>query len=219
MGITRIKFGELEGGANVSPDITQSISRSVSYMPDFESYLVGLFGFAMSVEAANSGAAKPYGEEDTVMLGCRQSNSNWYWRPAPTIEMIAKNVSISHLYLERFEGTTQPNDDNLTLGALETLLFNLGQSLGVNYFERSKPQVIQKFGDVSNWPDVWNFARIVRNSMSHGGKVHFDNPNANPVSWRGLVYAPSNNGRRILHTDIWPGDLFDLITELEQAII
>jgi hypothetical protein len=77
----------------------------------------------------------------------------------------------------------------------------------------------RKFGtEVSGWPAVWNFGRVVRNAMSHGGKVHFTNSGASPVSWKGLTYSPADNGRQILHSDLWPGDIFDLIIEMDSHL-
>ncbi len=42
----------------------------------------------------------------------------------------------------------------------------------------------QKHGaDPSNWPAVWNFARAVRNTVAHGGCVHFHSASASAASW------------------------------------
>lgn len=47
--------------------------------------------------------------------------------------------------------------------------------------------------------------------------IDFRNRNANSVSWRGLSYSPKDNGRPLLHADIWPGDIFYLLEEMDDV--
>lgn len=93
-----------------------------------------------------------------------------------------------------------------------------GQALATSFFEGHRNAIDGKFGNIATWPPVWNFARVVRNAMSHGGVINIQNPNAAPVHWNGLTYAPADNGRRILHTDLWPGDLMDLLIEMDGHV-
>ncbi|MEJ7807671.1 MAG: hypothetical protein WKG03_17320 [Telluria sp.] len=98
-------------------------------------------------------------------------------------------------------------------------MHNFGQALATNYFERMRPTIEGIYGpQPANWPPVWNFARVVRNAMSHGGAINFTNLGSPAVTWRGLTYSPAENGRNILHSDLWPGDIFDLIVEMDAAI-
>lgn len=53
--------------------------------------------------------------------------------------------------------------------------------------------------------------------MSHGGHINIKNENSLPVRWRNLIYSHADNDRQILHTDIWPGDLFYLLREMDVA--
>jgi hypothetical protein len=45
------------------------------------------------------------------------------------------------------------------------------------------------------WPSVWNFGRVIRNSVAHGGSIYFTNPKAAPVKWYDLEYGPSDKGK------------------------
>lgn len=133
--------------------------------------------------------------------------------------MLTRNFTPTFAVLELSPCPLPPADSILGLGALETLLFSFGQALATNYYEQNVSLLKAKFSsDAQLWPDVWNFGRIVRNAMSHAGKIHFDNPKATPVRWRGLEYSPADNGHQILHTDLWPGDIFNLIIEMDSCI-
>jgi hypothetical protein len=61
------------------------------------------------------------------------------------------------------------------------------QGMFVLYYERGKVEVRAKYGSEPNtdWPSVWNFARIVRNACAHNG-LHFEKPTMAPVRWRTL---------------------------------
>jgi hypothetical protein len=54
--------------------------------------------------------------------------------------------------------------------------------------------------------------------MSHNGRIRIDSASTPPLAWKSLTYARADNGRSILHTDLWPGDLFDLLIETDQQI-
>ena len=71
--------------------------------------------------------------------------------------------------------------------------------------------------DKQQWPQIWNFGRIMRNACSHNSKIYFENNRAVPVSWKGLTYSPSDNGHPIFE-DIGPADLIFLIIEMDIAL-
>lgn len=183
-------------------------------------YLVALQAFAHMVEVYNSGGSKPYPEDDPVQIGCKQASEDWIWAPRTTIQTVSLNITPTKLVLEKVVNDPAPPEARMNLGAIEPLMFSFGQALMINYFETYKAAIEDKFpGDPSKtWPPVWDFARIVRNAMSHRGQICFKNLSAGAVSWKGLSYRPANNGLVILHTDLWPGDLFDLIIEMDQHI-
>lgn len=220
MAIVRLRLGENGSGAPLpSPATTDRIADSERYFSDFQSYLVGLYGFAQAAEAANSGHALPYPPEDTVLVDCKQSGERWVWRPEPTISVLMKNISPTAIALEKVGTPQPPPSAEMNLGALDGLLHNFGQALATNYFERQRPQIEARYGKtLSGWPPVWNFARVVRNAMSHGGQINFTSTSAAPVAWKQLTYTPASNGRSILHSDLWPGDLFNLIIEMDASL-
>lgn len=202
-----------------SPEVLSKIVKSSRYYEDFETYLMAVLGFGQIVEASTCGQAIPCRPNDAIRFDCKQSNGNWHWRPEPSVRLFSNNIAPSELFMQRGIGIRPPGDAVLHLGAIDQLLFNFGQALATNYYERLKPTIREIYGsDTSFWPAVWNFARVVRNAMSHGGRIKFDNPYAQIVSWKELSYAPADNGRRILNNDIWPGDIFDLITDMDAIL-
>lgn len=107
----------------------------------------------------------------------------------------------------------------LSLGAFEIPLTSFAGSMFTGYYERHKPHIESIFGkNPHEWPTAWNFGRVVRNAIAHGGTIKFNNLDAPAVSWKGLTYSPSNNKRRIMNTDIWPADLIYLMMDLETEV-
>jgi len=63
-----------------------------------------------------------------------------------------------------------------------------------------------------------NFGRVVRNAFAHGGLINIENPNSQPVSWRGLTYGPQHHGRQILYTDVTPVEVIFLMDEMDKLL-
>lgn len=218
MPTLRMSLGGSED-ATLPPAIQGRVTNGQRYFADFETYLIALHGFALVVDASDSDQASPYRTGDVVALGCKQSAEQWVWEPAVTVELLVRNISPTLAFIERMLCAQPPSHATLNLGALDALLYNFGQALATNFYERNLPQVKARFGHGSQtWPSVWNFGRVVRNAMSHGGRITFRNLHAPAVRWRTLQYSPADNGRQILHTDLWPGDLFNLILDMDAAI-
>jgi hypothetical protein len=70
----------------------------------------------------------------------------------------------------------------------------------------------------TQWPSVWQFGRVVRNAVSHGGCCKIDDPKFVSVQWRGLIYGPAQNKRPILDTDLTFADMLILMFEMSDAM-
>lgn len=90
----------------------------------------------------------------------------------------------------------------------------------VDFFEKHKGWLRATLGgDPNTWPPLFNFARAVRNFISHhAGHVHFDNPNAPSVTWHHLTYMPADEGKQVIGSDIDLGDLIVLLFELSDEL-
>jgi hypothetical protein len=195
------------------------VASNERYFDDFLMYLMGIAGFAYLAETHNAGSMIPYRPADTMRLDCKQSPANWVWHPFTGMNLMAKGIRPPQLFLHRHAGDAVPVAAELPLGNLDYMVRAYGRSMIGSYYEAHKALIESAFGQESRmWPATWQFGRVVRNAMSHNGRIRIDNPNAPSVSWKSLTYAQPDNGRSILHTDLWPGDLFDLLIEMDEQI-
>lgn len=72
--------------------------------------------------------------------------------------------------------------------------------------------------DVSKWPPVLAFCRVIRNAIAHDGKLRIDNPKPPPVAWRGLAYGYADNGRPVIGPDLGMADLLILLFDLDEEL-
>jgi hypothetical protein len=102
-----------------------------------------------------------------------------------------------------------------------TMTMAIATAIYVEFYERHARWIRQKYGgDTKNWPPLFNFARTIRNFIvHHGGKVHFDNPNAATVQWHHLTYSTSDAGNQAVgHGYISIGDMLVLLIEFGDAL-
>ena len=74
-------------------------------------------------------------------------------------------------------------------------------------------------GATNKWPMVLDFARVVRNAAAHGGRLKIENANARPVTWGPLTYSPADNGKTVIGTDLFFGDLVALMIQADDATV
>lgn len=89
------------------------------------------------------------------------------------------------------------------------------------YYESQLAAIKTKFTHTTtNWPSELNFARVVRNAISHNGQIHFENLNAAPVTWRGLTFGPADNGRAVFDWEdgVGIGELILLFEDMDKAL-
>ncbi len=65
----------------------------------------------------------------------------------------------------------------------------------------------------------WGFARVVRNALTHGGRINLDDKTLPPVSWRDISYDWNNSGDTIIGNKLDAPDLICLILDLDLALI
>jgi len=87
----------------------------------------------------------------------------------------------------------------------------------IRYYEDNQDNWKSQYGgDQDTWPEVLRFARIVRNCMSHGGKIEIRNPKERPVNHFGLTYSHKDNGNPI-RPDLGPADIFYLMLDMDAV--
>lgn len=115
-------------------------------------------------------------------------------------------------------------DDETPLGSAVHTPFNIAMLrivtlTYISFYEHWRPHVEQRFGaDINHWPDVFAFARRLRDFVVHNNaKVGFKSPNAKPVTWYNITYAPADNGKDIWQ-DLNVADVMVLVFELDDEM-
>ena len=196
-------------------EITRSRNKCFD---DIASYLPGLIYLTLGIELSKQGSADPYAPNHAVGLSAKQVGKKLVIYPHTLLnEAFTGRGSTTPLIMDE-EPDPVPVSAILKFGPLEKPFLALEQSMFIGYFERERPQITAKYRGVKRWPADWNFARIVRNAAAHNNEVRIDDPKAAPVTWHGLTYAPADNGRKVLHVDLWPADLIYLMMDLDAHL-
>ena len=116
--------------------------------------------------------------------------------------------------------TNSPNFPvGFSVGGIQRLHSQYFQAVFIHFYESVVPLVVQLYGKKQvNWPDIWNFGRVVRNAFAHGGCVRIDDPNSRPVNWGNLTYSYSDNGRNLLFNDLCIVELILLMEEMDALL-
>lgn len=190
------------------------------FFDDLVIYLFSMISFTLTHELYISGNAGIYEEQHRIMLTAKQHSKNLFFYPAKCLNPFFRQLLWpNQIDFTEQQSTQVPPYQALPLNIYERPSFAFLLSMFVNYYERYKTIIEIKFTQHHpNWPDEWNFGRIVRNALSHGGRINFENPNASPVYWNLLTYMPKDNGRQIIHTDLWPGDMIYLMRDMNSYL-
>jgi hypothetical protein len=185
---------------------------------DVANYLITMIALTLTTELYVQGYASRYAPNDRAILETKQVGKRLVIYPHTLLDEMYANRWPTRLIVEE-EPIQIPTSATLNLGIFERQFLALERSMFINYFEHQRPHIDAKHhGDTTRWPAEWNFARIVRNALAHNDEVVFSNLQAVPVNWHGLTYSPADNGRKILHSDLWPADLIYLLRELDTYL-
>lgn len=190
-----------------------------NYFDDIANYLITFISVTLTAELYIRGSAGKYLSNHTLGLQAKQTGRWLRFYPYRLLDDFFRSKWPTTLSFEEENARKPSADAVLKLGMFEKPLLELAQLMFVNYFERRRPDIETQFGeDTTSWPQDWNFGRVVRNSFVHKAGVYFQNPSAAAVQWRNLTYSPSDNGRKIMNGDLWPGDLIYLIMDMDSHI-
>jgi len=186
---------------------------------DIAIYLISLVSLALTGEIYVTGKASKYGLDHVASMDGKAIGKRLTFYPSTVLDPFYKQKWPSQLRFD-VKPVTIPANQNLPLGVFEKPLYAIGQSMFINYFERYRPTIGNTYGAKKpyKWPAEWNFARVVRNAISHNGMINFESQSSKPVSWKGLVYDPKDNGKRIIFTDLWMADLIYLMLEMDSYL-
>lgn len=88
----------------------------------------------------------------------------------------------------------------------------------IKYYEQNI-EFIKKISNnnIRLYPSPWDFARVVRNSITHNG-INWSDKTLGQVSWYDLTYSHIDNGKTISHVDLVLSDFIILIIEMDMFI-
>lgn len=67
--------------------------------------------------------------------------------------------------------------------------------------------------DSYQWPEPFNFYRVVRNGIAHRGLVDFRTSSAQPVSWRGISFSHTDHQSRLISAKFFVADAILLMLD------
>jgi hypothetical protein len=177
-----------------------------------------MISLTLTTELYVQGYASRYAPNHQVRLDAKQVSKTLVIYPHTLLDEVHADRWPTKLFVE--EAPVQiPASAKLNLGIFEIQFLAIERSMFINYFEHQRPQIEAKYSKQTTlWPRDWNFGRIVRNSFAHRDEVVMSNPKADPVTWHGLTYSPTDNERKVLHVDLWPADLIYLMMDLDTHL-
>lgn len=217
--IKRLVIGNLATDEIVEPGSQLNISASSAVFEPIATFVMATMGFAALTEAygAGDGRAHRWRPEDVALFDAYACDLRLEIAPADIASRIVQNWWPDQI---SFRCSTLPplnEPPRLNLGSLEHFLFGLSQGMFTSFYENHKDSIRQVHGDeAKRWPAAWAFGRVIRNALSHGGNLDIRGPTN--VCWKKLAYTQADHGRRVVNVDLWPGDFFILLTEMEAEL-
>ena len=161
---------------------------------DLITTLANLLAYLFVADTIRSGVPPAIAPQFPFTMNANTSEREYTIFPAHLVWAISQDewIEALEIYVDvEIERTTKGELSNE--GHQRIVRRNIGSSF-IRYFEAFKPTIKAAAGDdPRDWPEPWNFARILRNAFAHGG-IHFDNPSAASVRWRSIEFGPEHNG-------------------------
>jgi len=198
------------------PNVQFTRGKDRLFQPFMRSiHIMDAMSIAMSVM---SGQGVSPDENSLLGITCNQFQLAIYIPAIRPTRALVKGVRVETVGVSFGPKPVKP-DDVKSINTEEVGL-SLVDPIFVDFYEKHRKWIAAKYsGETQNWPPIFNFARMLRNFISHHeGRVHFDNPNASPVSWHQLSYAPRDEGRQVVGGDLYMGDILFLMYEMGAAL-
>jgi len=88
----------------------------------------------------------------------------------------------------------------------------------VTFYENNSNHAVSKFGsDYKKWPSTWRMGWVVRNALSHNGKIFFKNLTTPAIDWNGIIVTTAFQHKPI-HDIFSFADILLLLLEMETEL-
>lgn len=152
------------------------------FFDDCANFIICTVTIGLTSELYIQGTVTKYASNHKMVIDAKHVGRRLSFYPANIIDQFFKRASWPEKILFEEAEKPIPSDANLKLSVFEKPLYAFGQAMFVNYFEKYRPNFETAFGaDPYNWPSEWNFARVIRNSVAHGGCINFRSSSSKAV--------------------------------------
>lgn len=179
--------------------------------------LIVTSSIGIASEFIKFGKVTPLKPGEVVTVECIQLGMQVALPFVGPVETAVRGLTPDQIELD-FRAKSIPASTASTAG-FKNVIVHVVAALFGDFFEAHTDWLKSNFGgDPYQWPSIWNFGRVVRNSCAHGGMIYFDNKKADPVKWHNLEYSPSDNGRPVIFNDMAVGDFISLMFEMSEEL-
>ena len=112
------------------------------------------------------------------------------------------------------QATTMPDHAPFTRGFNSVLWLPI-TPVFVDFVERAKPWLKATYGGVAHWPETMYFARMVRNAISHGGRLDTIRKPWRDAEWHHLKFGKADHEKQAIGEDgfLSPADMLFLMID------
>jgi hypothetical protein len=195
---------------------------TVFFFDDLVSLITALSSFDIAIEVHERCGNAPNSMKRDHSINLYGRFVTYSWNPYFTLACLSNDEWPNTLTLAKLPPYSPATKSRVELKETGISSF-INSTCGLTfmlYFERIKPIIKAKYSEPSNWPELFNFCRIVRNSIAHGGKIYFQSSNSAPLKWNDIKICHIDNNEVIFQPQkyIGVGDLILLIEECDHLL-
>lgn len=154
-----------------------------------------------------------------MMFACKHLDTVIQMPLFGPLEELARGNEINHVVLFVLPKVPVKESDYDWTTGLEAVSSNMITTPLTGFMERQQKWCKDNIsGDTKDWPELLNFARIIRNAAAHFGCLDIKNPNSSTYGWRGLSYGPKDDGRLVIGGDMTPPDVIMMMLDVSREL-
>lgn len=162
---------------------------------------------------------EPHGELKSASLRCRQFDREVHFPIVNVMETIIADATTFGIDIAITANTKPIGVPSVKTRSLNPILAHIIAPLFTDFFENHRPWLDTQLSENPyEWPEVWNFSRVVRNAASHGGRINWRNQKSPAVTWRHLSYSAADRNKTVICGDLDVADLILLMLDMNDEL-
>lgn len=195
-----------------------NISESKRSYPEFDSLIIVTAAIAISLEYRMKGSALYRPGEYLTIEGLSSGKMIRLPLHGP-IEAVIANRKPDEIQITILEYNALSKGSKPEISALQDTLNYVFSPYFITFYERNYEDAESKFGkEYATWPSSWRAAWVVRNALSHNGRVYYKDATTPGVTWRGLKISPADQDTKLLGEKLNICDLLILLLDMEHDL-